>query len=311
MSGRFSIGEALGSGFTVIRRRPWAVLAWGALMTVPAILSLWLVLGLFDAFGVGVLEAEEPSPQAFAAMMQFQAGSWALNILQMLIYVLLITGIARAVFYPERRGRFFDLRLGMDEVRVAVTGLAFILGFYAAVLILALLAVAVGAALWSLSKPAGVGIGVLVAIAGGVGIAWAALRASLIMPASVALGDFAFVQGWRMTRGQAWRLLGLTLALVAVVLLIELAIMAVAILIAMGFGFAFWSQLGAWFDGVDPQAAWNVNWTLVLWIGLLATPFVAALYGAITAISVAPYASACRQLLAQTGRDETAGSALS
>ncbi|MGH7025953.1 hypothetical protein [Brevundimonas sp.] len=48
------------------------------------------------------------------------------------------------------------------------------------------------------------------------------------MPASVALGDFAFVQGWKLSKGQVLRLLGLSLAIIAVVLAIELALLAVA-----------------------------------------------------------------------------------
>ena len=67
----------------------------------------------------------------------------------------------------------------------------------------------------------------LVALAAGLAVWCVILRACLIMPASVALGDFAFVQGWKLSKGQVLRLLGLSLAIIAVVLAIELALLAV------------------------------------------------------------------------------------
>ena len=70
-------------------------------------------------------ENADASPQALAAMMRMQAWSMLINVVQLIGYVLIIAAICRAVLWPERApGRFFDLRVGMDEARVAVAGLA-------------------------------------------------------------------------------------------------------------------------------------------------------------------------------------------
>lgn len=209
MTQGFLIGDALTDGFRLIGRKPLNVMAWGILLTLPVLLSAFLVIDMIASIGVDAMAAEEPGPEAFAAIMRVQALSGLLNLSQVCVYVLVIAAVCRAVLWPGRApGRIFDLRVGMDEARVAVACVAIMIGCYGVLFVILLLAFAFGAALWMVSEAAAMSLGVIVGLAGLVGVAWAALRASMIIPASVGLKDFAFVDGWRLTKGRVAPLLG-------------------------------------------------------------------------------------------------------
>jgi hypothetical protein len=311
MTKTFSIGDALVTGFALIRRRPLDVWVWGALVALPLLLSLWVVLDMIAAAPFADAAGETASAEFIASVLRTQVLSGLLNVLQLLAYVAVIAAICRAVLRPEApRGRFFDLKVGMDEARVAVAGLAFLIGFYVAALVVALLGFAFGAALWMVSEAAAVALGIAVGLAGLVAVAWLALRACMILPASIALGDFAFAAGWSLTRGQVANLLGLAVATVAIGLVIQMLVMIVAVVVGLGFGFAFWPQLQAWSQAMEGHSALPINWPLAIGLSLLLFPFAAAFYGALTVIGTAPYASACGQLLALKTQDAAAGAEL-
>lgn len=301
MSTAFSISEALASGFRLTRRRPLRVWAWGVVSVAPSLLMGALMLRLFGAMALTDMAAEEPSTAFVGQMVQFQALSGLANILQMLIWVVVTAAIFRAVLFPERSTPFAGLKLGMDEVRIAVVGMALMIGFYVAAIVIALIAFAVGAGLWFVSEAAAVAVGLLTAVAAGLAVWGVILRACLIMPASVALGDFAFVPGWKLSKGQVLRLLGLSLAIVAVVLAIELALLAVvAVVLFLLAGINVFSLAAMLDQGAPPTVDWGVliPWALAAFVPL------SWLQGFLSAVMMAPYAEACRSLLAQAPQDE-------
>ncbi len=301
MTTAFSIGEALASGFRLTKRRPLQVWAWGVVSVAPSLLVGALMLRLFGAMTLEDMASDEPSAAMIAQMIQFQALSGLANILQALIWVVVTAAIFRAVLFPERPAPFAGLRIGMDEVRVAVVGLALIVGFYAAAIVIALVAFAVGVGLWFVSEAAAVAVGLLVALAAGLAVWCVILRACLIMPASVALGDFAFVQGWKLSKGQVLRLLGLSLAIIAVMLAIELALLAViAVVLFLVAGLNVFSLAAMLENGAPPTVNWGVliPWALVAFVPL------SWLQGFLSTVMMAPYAEACRSLLAQAPQDE-------
>lgn len=312
MTHGFQIDEALADGFRLIRRRPGSVLSWGVVLALPLLLSVIVMIDLFMSIGLDAMaEDADPSPQALAAMMRMQAWSMLINVVQLIGYVLIIAAICRAVLWPERApGRFFDLRIGMDEARVAVAGLAVMAGCYGVMLIVVLLAFAFGAAFWMVSEAAAVIMGVVVGLAGIVGIVWAALRTSMIMPLSIASQDFAFVSGWKMTKGRVGVLLGLFAATFAVTLVVHVLILVVIGLIALGVSIPFWSQLAAWAESAQSGVP-DFNLGVVATVGVAAFVAMAIYYGIVVAIWVAPGVSACRQMLATQKQDETGAAALS
>ena len=312
MTHGFQIDEALTDGFRLIRRRPGSVLAWGVILALPLLLSAIVMIDLFMSIGLEAMaEDADTSPQAFAAMMRMQAWSMLINVLQLIGYVLIIAAICRAVLWPDRApGRFFDLRVGMDEARVAVAGLAVMAGCYGVMLVVVLLAFAFGAAFWMVSETAAVIMGVAVGLAGIAGIVWAALRTSMIMPLSIASQDFAFVSGWKMTKGRVGVLLGLFAATFAITLVVHVLVLVAAGLIALGVSIPFIPQLAAWAENAQSGVP-DLNFGVVATVGAAVFAVLAVYYGIVVAIWVAPGVSACRQILATQKQDETGAAALS
>lgn len=301
MTKAFSISEALASGFRLTRRRPLRVWAWGMASVAPSLLFGALMLRLFGAIAMEDMASGEPSAAFVGQMMQFQVWSGLANILQGLIWVAVTAAIFRAVLFPERPAPFAGLKVGMDEVRIAVVALAMIIAFYAAAIVIGLLAFAIGAGLWFISEMVAVALGLLTALAAGLAVWALLLRACLIMPASVALNDFAFVAGWKLAKGQVLRLLGLSLAIVAVVLAIELALLGIVVVVLfLAAGINVFSLAAMLDQGAPPEVDWGVliPWALAAFVPL------SWLQGFLTTVMMAPYAQAARSLLAQGPQDE-------
>lgn len=300
---RFSIGTAIGDAFGLIRRRPLAVFVWGLIMVAPSAATFGLVWPMMgDVFSQMAMDAGGdggPSDAAMANVMQFQAMSGLLNIVQLLLMVIVYTAVMRAVLRP-RESSFFSLRLGMDELRVAVIGIAIIVGMYAAMLVLMLIGAAIGFAVWGAGSPMNwlIIVGLVVTA---IVVIWVAMvRVSLMAPASVMYRTFAFAEGWRLGRGQIARLFGMGILIVLMIIVIEAVVFGVGALIvftATGATIGWdWAALRAHnmdanpFGGISAMLAANWPWFAI------GAVVVSMVYGAMLALSIAPYASACRQL---------------
>lgn len=299
---RFSIGTAIGDAFGLIRRRPMSVFVWGLLLLAPVFVSLALLLPTMAELFANMPAPDGNGPDEVmsermaAEMMQFQLVSMLLNVGQMLVAAVVYTAVFRAVLRPQERSAF-SLRVGMDELRVAVVGLAIGVGLYAALLLFVVAGLAVGFAAWTADDPVvlGVVIGVMVVIML-VGLLLALARVSMIAPASVLYRDFAFVQGWRLAAGKTLPLFGMILVIFVLILLFEV-LLAVAGLVAFAGVAAVadfeWMRTQGDINPFVGVNAWFVaNWYWVV-LGALAASFA---YGVLITFSIAPFASACRQL---------------
>lgn len=298
---RFSIGAAFGDAFSLIRRRPLSVWIWGLLLVAPSTATfglLWPKMG--EMFAAMERETGEGSVRyaGFEQMMQFQALSWLLNIVQLLLMVVVYTAIMRAVLRP-REDSFFSLRLGMDELRVAVAGVALIVGLYAAMIVMLLIGGAIGFAVWNAGSPMNWLIITGLVVTCIVAIFVAMARFSLIMPASVLYRTFAFAEGWRLGRGQTGPLFGMMLLLFLLVIVVEVVLVGVGLAVAVAAGASGgidWASLRSDGTGSNPfeglDAALAANWP---WFTLGAL-VLALVSGLLTTLNIAPYASACRQL---------------
>lgn len=295
---RFSIGTAIGEAFGLMRRRPLAVFVWGLLMVAPSVASMALILPMMGEMFASIASGadhEQIHDAMMGKMMQMQGVSSLLNLLQLVLTVIVYTAVMRAVVRP-RETSFFSLRVGMDELRVAVVGLAIVVGFYMLVLVLALLGVGIGFAVWGLGEPynwliiAGLCIGLFVAIWFG------AARVSLIAPASVLYQTFAFEEGWKLGRGRTGALFGMMLLIVLIVVVTEMIVFGIgAAVVAVTAGGMDWPQIHSAIED-DPMAGLHAlfvaNWP---WVTLAAL-VVSAFYGFLVTLGIAPFASACRQL---------------
>lgn len=311
---RFSIGEAIGAAFSLIRRRPAAVFVWGLLVVGPILLFFPMMLAFMSSFAAaievesaaGVDPAAAPFPaEAFAGMVGMQAAGGLLNLLQLFALIVVYPAIMRAVIRPDERS-WFSLRVGMDEVRVAVVAAVVFGGLYVLMMVAMMLAMVIGAVGIGLGGQDGGGVFVMVMAVFMFAMMIAALcvfaRFSLMAPASLQYRTFAFAEGWRMGKGQWDRLIGLHLVSMAVILLIELLlVMAVLVvaLIVMNMGIDWNLPPAGSAENPFPaiEAVVATWWPLMVVGGALLCAF----YGVLLTISVAPVASACTQL---TRRDE-------
>lgn len=296
---RFSIGTAIGEGFGLIGRRPFAVFAWGLLMVGPMFGAIGLMVQ-----AMGEMFANMPEPDAaesafsggmYAHMMQFQMASLLANLAQYVGMAVVYTAIFRAVLRPAERS-FFSVRLGMDELRVAVAGLAIGIGIYIVMILAVLLCVALGFGLWAQGEAVALLTCGIVGLLMIVALLWGLARVSLIAPASVLYRDFAFAQGWKLAAGKGWALLGMLLLTYLIILAIYIVTIIIVSLAAGG----VIAATGLAFEGAGPDAnpfegmsAWvAVNWPWLVVGGLV----LSWAYGAFMTVMVAPFASACRQL---------------
>lgn len=313
---RFSIGTSIGDGFGLIGRRPFAVFAWGLLMLAPTFGALGL---MFPA--MSEIFANMPDPDAgaeastafsegmFAQMMQFQMASLLGNLGQYVGMAIVYTAIFRAVLRPAERS-FFSLRVGMDELRVAVAGLAIGIGLYIVTIFAVLLCFAIGFGLWAQGETVALWAGGLAFLAFMLALLWGLARVSLIAPASVLYRDFAFAQGWKLAAGKGWPLLGMLVLIYLVVLVIYLVMIIVVVLAAGGVIAATgsaWEGAGHDANPFEGMSAWvGVNWPWLVVGGLV----LSWVYGAFMSLMVAPFASACRQL-AETSQPAVADETVS
>ncbi len=206
----FSFNDAVGAPFGVLKRRPFSVFVWGVLMVavMAAMYSLFIPLFANIAANPG---AEEAFDAYMLESIRLQAAINGLNIVMYLVMLLVWTAAGRATLSPHRGDGFAFLRLGMDEVRVAVAVLAIFIGWYIVVIVAVLLGVGIALSLWAVDHTVAIVATSLCGLLVLVASVWGWLRTCLIAPASLVLKRFAFAEGWALTRGQVWKLLGLNL----------------------------------------------------------------------------------------------------
>ncbi|HEX7814455.1 hypothetical protein [Dyella sp.] len=250
----FSISRALGSGFSLLARRPLAPFAWSLafvlVSVVPMALMFAYVFSDMSAFFAG-MQHMDPQAGIPPEMLRLQSKMMMFNP------VMFVTGLAgralvvgavyRSVLEPGDR-RFFSLRVGMRELWLALA-----LFLYSVMVALAMFGVLLGGAAlgglaWLITSfvPGSAAQLVLrIVLLGAVGVAafvawiWVAIRLSLGPVMSFAASEFRFFESWNLTRGHALRLTGLyvVLSLIAFVIALILELVVVAILYARLGGF--------------------------------------------------------------------------
>jgi len=294
----FSIMDAATEPFRLVGRRPVATIVWGLVMMAPFLIVIAAMAPLMGDIFSGALDpaAFEPGSDAEGAMSDDSLAAmmavniWA-NLAQLLSYVsvlLVTTAIIRGVFAGRKDERAFFLRIGMAELQVAVVGVAIGIGMFFVALLAILLAAGVGFAVWQLGDPwrwlliIALSLGVFL----GLVLLWG--RLSLLAPASVHYGTFAFEEGWKLGRGKTWSLLGLWLILFLIAIMVGIAFMILffVVMLAVGGGVQLSdpAAVEAWFEGLAQQPAMIVGIGLVLLI-----PF-AWLQGFSQTLFTAPFA---------------------
>ena len=311
---KFSITEAVAEPFRQAGRRPLATVIWGLVLLAPTAIALAAIvpivssLAISGAFEHGPGGAEvTPFDTDFQAVMQFQIWSQLANIAQLFTVLLVTTAIIRAVFAGRRGDGPAFLRIGMQELYVAVIGVTVGIGMIILVVIGVLLAVTIGLALGGMPGPwrtlIYVGMGVVLTI--GCLALWG--RLALLAPASIRYDTFAFVEGWKLGRGQTLRLLGVMILmfLIGVVLAIALVLLALLVAMLVGGGVAATDPeaVVAWLEALPGQPA------LMIGLGLLFLLPMAWVQGFGQLLTTAPFARAVAELAAAPETGPTVNSA--
>ncbi len=293
----FSIGDAVGSGFGLIRRQPLSVLVWGLALLVLQVIVVMNFVPMYSALLSTSLNNPGDSTALQSVMGEFAqrtAMGYLLNFVQIFVTAVINCAVFRAILRPEAPGVAY-LRLGVAELLT----FAFIIGvaIVAAVVIL-IFAVIVGilvAVLAGVHAGATAGVVGVVSVIAAVGILiYLALRLSLVGPTIVAENRLGLGESWNLTRGRAAPLLGVGLLLILILLACEIVV--VAIFMAVGF-----SVLSLSFGGMQNLAgvlrteglsAFSRVMPLVTAVALVSAP----LLGCATAIMTAPWARIYRDL---------------
>ncbi len=294
MAESFSIGEAMASPVRVIRRHPLAVFVWGFATMAFSLVGMALMFSVMGPMVFGDLAEAEPPAELMSRFMAVQGLSMLINVGQLVLAVVIWAAIMRATLRIGRPDKSFFMRLGMDELRLAVVGLALFLGTYIAVIVLVLFGIAVGAVVYQGSAFAAVLLGMAMTFALIVAVAFAMARLALIAPATIILERFAFVEGWNLGKGQVWRLFGLLICTWLIYMVIYVLFVALLVIVALSTGvFAHWQALGDAATLADVLPSPGVL-ALLVFVTLGPGAFV---YGAVMTLLCAPFAAACRELI--------------
>ena len=228
----FSVTEASLAGFRVVGRRPLSALVWALVWMVFAYGGLALLFMYaapsFQAALSGVPHPGDDPKHAMMAVFQLEMTLvrliWPFALLMWLVAVVLQAAVFRAVIEPRKRG-FAYLRLGGDELRLAVLSIVLVILWIIYCVALSLAGGAAIAASAHLEQPwRGLAVAAVVIVAICLTIT-ILVRLSLAAPMTFARKRLQIFDSWGVTSGRFW-------ALVGVILMI--AILAIAISIGLG-----------------------------------------------------------------------------
>lgn len=307
----FSIGDAVGAGFSLITKRPLTVLAWSVvyllLMVLPqmahfaAIMPAWS--GMMHAF---VDRAATGGPPDMSAMTAFQASAmqsgalgWLANIAGLLGWAILACAAYRCVLEPENKG-FASLRLGAQEGWLALVAFvsmiimciaAFAIALVTGVLIA--IAVLVGRSMHDAAGGWVAGLLIFILVVAAIcAFLWICVRLSLAGPLTFSERQFRLFESWSQTKGHAWKLFGLAVVLLLIMMAIGMVVGCIewAFILSSvgmnGFDFTKIAELFAKPDWWRPYLPWIA-------VGVVLRSIVGA---AFVAILAAPWAVAYREL---------------
>jgi hypothetical protein len=263
----FSSTDAALEGFRLTRERPRALMTWALLQFAVSLASAGLMIGLGGQHLMAIEQAGtagDADPAAMLAELRALAPLYAVILpVGLAVMAIMAAAVYRAVLEPDN-DRTGYLRLGADELRLALLKLIYVLLWgaivFAVVLVAALTAAAAAAFGGGVGRFAGLCIGVFA-----IGLlTYIAVRLSLAPAITFAEHRIAVFDSWKLTRGMFWRLAGAySLAVAAIVvvallgLVIFIAIAAVIVIMTGGqmadAGRAFnpdTSSIGSYFTGL-------------------------------------------------------------
>ena len=237
-----NIGAIVGGGFALIRRRPGAVLCWGAVYAIGT-----AALGYAQLRLAGPAEAAGGVAWDAASLGRGLGVQIVFGLLSVILSSILSAAVFRAVLWPEDRSGLASLRFGMDEVRlIGLTLILYLLSLAAGLvggLGLAFLTTLIGL-LFGGSPAVASAVAVLVMLGLMCLIVFLLVRLSVVYPLVLVRRRISLDAGWDLTRGHFWSLLGAYVLLaLATSLILFLAMLP---LLALGLRADVYAPGGNW-----------------------------------------------------------------
>jgi hypothetical protein len=209
---RFSASDAALEGFKLIHRHWRMVLGWAGfnLLALVMLVVLTVVLGVVAAALSGGMGG------SVTALAGAVAGLGAFAI-----QAIIAGGVFRAELRPQEPA-FMHLRLGPDEFRLLAVWAVMLTGAWILVLL-----VNIAGRMLNLG-------GLWQGLAAVVVLIFVGLRFSLTAPVSFVERRVDFLRSWRLTHGQFFALLGMTVLSLSLIALVMVAVMVVLALVAAG-----------------------------------------------------------------------------
>jgi hypothetical protein len=232
------MGEAIGAGFSLIGRKPLAVLAWAlAWAVLSGGMGLFLVsyvgadyVELFRHFGSFAATAQ---PGVFPPeMLRLQQKMSLVQPFQLLFSVvawtMLVSAINRAVLEPANDAAAY-LRLGVRELWLGLVMIVLVvlawLGIFALVIAVVIGAGIPALVLSLLHQQAWIWLPGSVAVIVGVGAyVWVLMRLSLALPMTFVEEEFRLFESWNLTQGSSLKLFVMALLLTMIAMLLALLV---------------------------------------------------------------------------------------
>lgn len=298
----FSATDAAFEGFRVVRRKPMVLLWWAAFYLVSFALIFLVAAGPITGLMAAASDLENMGPGATPEdlrplMMAYLAVFPILIPLGILMGAILNAAVARSVLEPGKSA-FGYLRIGMDEVRVAVVSVVLSIVMALAAMVIFGVAGFIAGFLGAAEVPGGPLIMVVVFLAAAAAMIWLAVRLSLAIPITVAEKKFAFFDSFKVTGGRMWSLIGMAVIAFVMTMVVSILTSIVFFPITMGFGAAMdWESL----EGMNAMGVLQAIGPMVA-VAIVLQAISSAL---LAAVMYAPFAAAYRDLKG-TGTPELA-----
>jgi hypothetical protein len=214
---RFSPSDAALEGFRLARAHPGTILAWcfiylGGLFLISIAMIATLGPKFIEMARKGQLVTAQQDPAQLADTL---SSSWPALIVVVIMTLLLMSmimgGIFRLVLRPAEHG-FAHLRLGKDELRLAVVNLALVA--------IGIFFLALGVLLTSIVSRSGPFAVAIVSIVFVAFTVWIGVRLALLTPMAFDHGKIEFRAAWNLSRDHFWSLLGMVLMAVIFYLIV-------------------------------------------------------------------------------------------
>jgi len=205
---KLPILKAFFASFAYVTMRVWDVLRanWLGVLLLHVAMIVVMPRYLEPMIQAQLIDPNADPTAVFSAMGPALQWLALLYLAMAIIYPMLIAGNLRPLLRGEIPSLPFYLNFGMDELRVLMTFILWMVLTLITFVVGVVAITAVSAVLSAISPAIGGTIATIGTSAVIIAFVWFMLRMSLMYPATIAERQIGLPHSWRVTKGNAWRL---------------------------------------------------------------------------------------------------------